>query len=239
MTLHEQRVLLVGGTSGLGLAVARAVLARGGVPIVASRRQESVDAALQELGPTALGTTVDLTDPVSVHAMVETAGAIDHVVYTAGEALQLTPLDDLTPDVIRGFWNTRYIGALTVIAAVRESIREGGSIVLTSGNAGQRPSSGWALGASICGAMDALTRQLALELAPIRVNAVAPGVTRSDLWSNMSDADQQAMYEGLASSLPVGRVGETEDVALAYVYAMEQGMATGTVTLVDGGAVLV
>ncbi|HTF10339.1 MAG TPA: SDR family oxidoreductase [Asanoa sp.] len=104
---------------------------------------------------------------------------------------------------------------------------------------GQRAAPGWALGASICGAVEALTRQLALELAPVRVNAIAPGVTRSPLWARMSDADQHATLKQLAASLPVGRPGEPEDVALAYVYAMEQPMATGTVLLVDGGAVLV
>jgi NAD(P)-dependent dehydrogenase (short-subunit alcohol dehydrogenase family) len=239
MSLSEQRVLIIGGTSGLGLAVAHAVAARGGLPIVASRRRASVDRAVAQLPGGAVGRSVTLSDPASVQALVDEAGPIDHLVYTAGEALQLTPLEDLTPDTVRAFWETRYIGALTAVRAVRAGIRRGGSIVLTSGNAGQRPGAGWALGASVCGAVDALTRELALELAPVRVNAVAPGVTRSDLWSTMDAQQRQAMYDGLAASLPVGRVGETGDVALAYVYAMEQPMATGTVITVDGGAVLV
>jgi NAD(P)-dependent dehydrogenase (short-subunit alcohol dehydrogenase family) len=91
----------------------------------------------------------------------------------------------------------------------------------------------------MCGALEALTRQLALELAPVRVNLVAPGVTRSPLWAGMSREDLRAMYDGLAATLPVGRVGEPCNVALAYVSAMAQPMATGTPILVDGGAVLV
>jgi NAD(P)-dependent dehydrogenase (short-subunit alcohol dehydrogenase family) len=236
--LKESRVLIVGGTSGLGLAVARAVIERGGVPFVASRRQSNVDDALAQL-PGAGGIAVDLIDPASIDAMIRAAGQIDHLVYTAGENLELTPLDDLTPEVIETFWRTRYIGAISVIRATRLKLNPAGSVVLTSGNAGQRPASGWALGASICGAMDALTRELALELAPIRVNAVAPGVTRSRLWSSMSDDEVQSMYAGVGAALPVGRIGETDDVALAYVYAMEQEMATGTIITVDGGAVLV
>jgi len=150
-------------------------------------------------------------------------------------------LPDVTPEIARRFWETRFIGALSVVraATLAGAVRDGGSIVLTGGNAAQRPAPGWALAASICGALDALTRQLALELAPVRVNLVAPGVTRSPLWAGMSPGDEQAMYEGLAAALPVGRVGETSDVALAYIYAMEQTMATGTSILVDGGAVLV
>jgi NAD(P)-dependent dehydrogenase (short-subunit alcohol dehydrogenase family) len=241
MTLTEQRVLIIGGTSGLGLAVARAVLDRGGHPVVASRRPASVQRALDDLGPGAAGSAVDVQDDASLVELLDTHGPFDHVVYTAGEPLEMTMLADLTAERIQAFWNTRYIGALNAVRVLtdRHGVRGDGSIVLTSGNAAQRPGPGWALGASICGAVDALTRQLALELAPLRVNNVAPGVTRSPLWSAMSEQEQSALYESVAAGLPVGRIAETADVALAYVYAMEQTMATGTSLLVDGGAVLV
>jgi NAD(P)-dependent dehydrogenase (short-subunit alcohol dehydrogenase family) len=241
MTLDQQRVLVVGGTSGLGLAVAHAAAERGATPVVASRRQASVDRALAGLPERASGITVDLTDAGSIARLVEHAGPIDHLVYTAGEPLSLVMLADLTPAIARDFWATRYFGALSVVRAVAGAglIQPGGSIVLTGGNAAQRPGPGWSLGASICGAMDALTRELALELAPVRVNLVAPGATRSPLWSALPDEQERQMYDGLSATLPVGRVGEPSDVALAYVYAMEQAMATGTCLLVDGGAVLV
>lgn len=241
MTLDGTRILLVGGSSGLGLAVAQAAAKHGATPIVASRKRASIDRALGVLPDRAEGTTVDVADPGSVARLVEHTGPIDHLVYTAGEPLRLTMLPDLTPEIARSFWETRYLGALGVIRAVTVAgtVRQGGSIVLTGGNAGQRPGPGWSLGASVCGAIDAVTRQLALELAPVRVNAVTPGVTRSPLWAGMSHEDEQAMYDGLAATLPVGRVGEPSDVALAYLYAMEQPMATGTSILVDGGAVLV
>jgi NAD(P)-dependent dehydrogenase (short-subunit alcohol dehydrogenase family) len=241
VTLDGARILLVGGTSGLGLAVAQAAAERGATPIVASRNPASVDRALATLPERAQGATVDLADTGSIARLVEHARPIDHLVYTAGEPLQFTMLPDLTPEIARSFWETRYFGALGVVRAVTVAgaVREGGSIVLTGGNAGQRPGPGWSLGASVCGAMEALTRQLALELAPLRVNLVAPGVTRSPLWAGMSRDDEQALYDGLAATLPVGRLGEPSDVALAYLYAMEQPMATGTSILVDGGAVLV
>lgn len=241
MTLDGTRILIVGGTSGLGLAVAQAAAERGATPIVASRNPASVERALGVLPERATGTTVDLADPASIERLVEFAGPVGHLVYSAGEPLRLTMLPDLTPQLARDFWETRYFGALAVIRAVTVAgaLDKSGSIVLTGGNAAQRPAPGWSLGASVTGAMDALTRQLALELAPIRVNLVAPGVTRSPLWAGMSGEEEQAMYDGLAAALPVGRVGESSDVALAYLYAMEQPMATGTSILVDGGAVLV
>ncbi|MEV4619274.1 SDR family oxidoreductase [Asanoa sp. NPDC049573] len=242
MALHGQRVLLVGGTSGLGLAVAQAVAERGGTPVVASRSRDRVERALRALPGGAEGATVDLADATSVAGLAERAGPVDHLVYTAGEPLALTMLADLTTDVAQRFYATRLFGALAVVRAVRAAgtLSEAGSVVLTGGNASQRSAPGWALGASICGAIEALTRQLALELAPVRVNAIAPGVTRTPMWAaGMSEAEQRAMFDELAGSLPVGRPGEPEDVALAYVYAMEQPMATGTVLLVDGGAVLV
>lgn len=241
MSLHEQSVLVIGGTSGLGLAVAQAVLDRRGHVVIASRRAESVERALGELGDGAAGTTVDVQDDASLAALLAEHGPVDHLVYTAGEPLEMRMLAELDADRIRSFWDTRYVGAMNAIRVITGlgGIREGGSIVLTSGNAAQRPGPGWALGASICGAVNALTRQLALELAPLRVNNVAPGVTRTPLWSAMSSQEQEALYESVASGVPVGRIAETEDVALAFVYAMEQPMATGTSLLVDGGAVLV
>jgi NAD(P)-dependent dehydrogenase (short-subunit alcohol dehydrogenase family) len=86
--------------------------------------------------------------------------------------------------------------------------------------------------------MDALTRALAVELAPIRVNAVCPGVVRTELWGNMTEADRDALYQNIAQSLPVGRVGEPDDLAHAYLYLMREGYCTGQVIVVDGGAVL-
>ena len=110
---------------------------------------------------------------------------------------------------------------------------------MTTGAAGRRPRKGWTLAASICGAMEALTRALAVELAPIRVNAVCPGVVRTELWNDMTEPDRDALYRNIAQSLPVGRVGEPEDLAHAYLYLMREGYSTGQVIVVDGGAVLV
>jgi NAD(P)-dependent dehydrogenase (short-subunit alcohol dehydrogenase family) len=238
MSLKNARVLVIGGTSGIGLAVASAAAERGALPIVVSRQRSSVDRALAQLPEHARGATVDLTDLSAVERLAADVGDIEHLVFTAGESLELAPLADLTPEIITGFFRTRFVGALTAVRVFAPRVTAGGSITLTSGTAAEQPGFG-ALPVSICGAMNALTKALAVELAPTRVNAVAPGVVRTPLWDALSDMDRQTMYDQAAQQLPLGRIGEVADAARAYLYCMEQEYGTGIVLTVDGGTVLV
>jgi NAD(P)-dependent dehydrogenase (short-subunit alcohol dehydrogenase family) len=238
MGLSGKRVLVVGGTSGIGLAVARAVLDRGATPVVVSRRAASVERALEQL-PGAEGGVCDIANEADVAGLGTAFGPLDHLVFTAGEPLALVPLSDVTTQTLQGFFGTRLFGAIDVVRAVAPALPADGSITLTTGTAGDRPGPGWLLGATVCGAVDAMTRTLALELAPLRVNAVSPGVVRSPLWSAMDDTDREAFFDSAAAALPLGRVGEVDDVARAYVYAMEQRHGTGAILRVDGGTVLV
>jgi NAD(P)-dependent dehydrogenase (short-subunit alcohol dehydrogenase family) len=239
INLKNQRAVIVGGTSGIGLAVARAAVEAGAEVVIASSRPARVEAALDQLGERATGRALDVLDPGDVTAFFAAAGPVDHVVYTAGGPLSMMTVAELDLDQARGFFDVRYFGALNVIRAAAGRLRGNASITLTSGTAGQRPGAGWALGASVCGAINSLTRTMAVELAPVRVNAVAPGVLRSAVWSRFDDADREAMYAQLGRSLPLGRVGEVADAAEAYLYCMTQAYTTGTVVTVDGGTLLV
>jgi NAD(P)-dependent dehydrogenase (short-subunit alcohol dehydrogenase family) len=230
------KAVILGGTSGIGFAVAEAAVAEGFEVTVASSRQSSVDKAVAAL-PGVRGVVLDLADAGAVAEFFSGHEDFDHLVYTAGEPLSMMPLDTLDLDTARRFFGLRYFGALGAVRAAAPHVR--GSITLTSGTAAARGGPGWAVGASICGAIEALTRSLAVELAPVRVNAVAPGVVRSPLWQRMSDADRESMYASIGASLPVGRVGEVEDVAQGYLYCMTQPWTTGTVLTIDGGTVLV
>ena len=238
ISMKGHQVIVIGGTSGIGLTIAQQSEAAGAHVNIASRRPASVDAAL-DLLKDATGHVVDVLDPGSVKAFFHEVGPFDHLVYTAGEPLSMMTIRDLDLDRARSFFEARYFGALNAVHMGVPYLAAGGSITLTSGTAAERPGSGWALGASVCGAMNSLIRSLAVELAPIRVNAVSPGVTRSAVWSQMSDADRDGMYEQLGNALPLGRIGEPADAADAYLYCMTQPYTTGQVVTVDGGSVLV
>lgn len=239
MSLTNQRVVIIGGTSGIGLATAHAAIEAGAQVIIASSRQSSIDAALGELSADTTGHALDVLDTRAVQAFFDEVGAFDHLAYTAGESLSLTPLNGMDIDQARNFFQIRFFGAMSAASAAAEHIRPGGSITLTSGSARTRPGAGWSVASSLCGATTSLAGALAVELAPLRVNVVEPGIIRSPLWSGMSPEDQQAMYDQQAQLLPAGRVGEVDDVAQAFLYSMTQSFMTGTSIPVDGGALLV
>lgn len=238
MNLENAHVLIIGGTSGIGLGVAAVVADRGGIPIVVSRSQSNVDRAVAELGENTRGMTVDLGDPASLAHLVDEVGQIEHLVFSAGEPLTMVGLTELNTAAITDFLGTRFVGQLQAVRVFAPRITPGGSITLTSGTAADKPGLG-VLPTAICGAINAMTRALAVELAPLRVNAVAPGPIETPLWSAFGEADRAAVYEQFASNLPAGRIGQPTDTALAYAYLMEQEFGTGVVLTVDGGTTLV
>lgn len=238
MTLKGQRIVILGGSSGIGLATAEAASAEGAELVIASSNRARVEEAVARLPKGTLGRTLDLTDEEAVKALFADLGGFDQLVFTAGETLQLGTLKDTDVATARSFFSLRYWGAFMAAKYGSPFIRPGGSIVFTSGLAGARPRAGWSLGASICSAMEGLTRALAMELAPVRVNIVSPGVVKSPLWAKMSEADREALYRATAEKLPVGHVGEVEEIAQAYLYLMRQTYCTGEVLRVDGGGAL-
>ena len=111
--------------------------------------------------------------------------------------------------------------------------------MLTTGIAGQRSQKGWVIAASVCGTIEALTSALAVELAPMRVNAVSPGVVRTSLWQKMSAPEGERLHETVGNSLAVRRIGEAHEIAQAYLFLMQEGFATGQTVVIDDGTVLV
>jgi NAD(P)-dependent dehydrogenase (short-subunit alcohol dehydrogenase family) len=235
----DKRVVLLGGSSGIGLAVAHEVVAQGGEAVIASSNAPRVQQAVASLGGKTEGHTLDLSDEFAIQSFFQKVGDFDHLVITAGDSLKLDDLAGMDLNKARRAFELRYWGALTAVKYASVNIRKGGSIVLTTGIAGDRPQKGWVLAASVCGAVVSLTRALAVELAPLRVNAVSPGVVRTNLWQSIPEQDREKMYESVGKTLLVGRVGEVAEIARAYVFLMREGFSTGQVVVVDGGTVLV
>jgi NAD(P)-dependent dehydrogenase (short-subunit alcohol dehydrogenase family) len=237
--LTGKRIIVMGGSSGIGLATAQALATEGAHLVIVSGNLERVEQALAILSGSHEGYAVDLGKEENIRQFFEKAGSFDHLVYTAGENLQLSEIAHTDIPKARDYFNIRYWGALASVKYGAPHIDAGGSIVLTSGIAGARPGKGWSLGASICSAMEGFARAMAVELAPIRVNIVSPGVVRTNLWNNMSAADREQLYKSVGDSLPVKRVGEATDIAQTYLYLLKQAFGTGQTIVVDGGAVLV
>jgi NAD(P)-dependent dehydrogenase (short-subunit alcohol dehydrogenase family) len=237
--LQDKRVVVLGGSSGIGLAVAEQAASQGASVIIASSSAERVQKAVASIGGGAQGQAVDLSDERAVATFFSKLGTFDHLVFTAGDSLHLHDLAATDLQQARRAFELRYWSALAAVKYGSPQIRKGGSVVLTTGIAGRRPQSGWVMAASVCGAIEALTRALAIELAPIRVNAVSPGVVRTNLWQNMSSAEREQLFESVGKRLPVGRIGEAHDIAQAYLFLMQEGFGTGQTVVVDGGTLLV
>jgi NAD(P)-dependent dehydrogenase (short-subunit alcohol dehydrogenase family) len=242
-TLHSilagKKVILLGGSSGLGLATAKAAAAEGAKVIIVSGNRQRIEDALKELPAGSEGYAVDLGIEDNIRAFFEKMGGFDHLVYTAAESLSLNNISETEIGKARDFFTLRYWGAFAAVKYGAAHINQGGSINLTSGIASARPGRGWALASSICGAMEGFVRAAAVELAPIRVNSVVPGVVKTNLWNSMTEAARENLYKTVGDSLLVRRVGEAEDIAQAFLYLMKQQFGTGQNIVIDGGAILV
>ncbi len=238
MTLAEQRVVVIGGSSGMGLATARAAALEGAAVTVASSSRTRVDAALAELPEGCEGAVLDVRDEAEVSALFERSGDVDHVVFTAGDAFTPRPLADLGMNDARAIFDVRFWGAVTVAKYAASRIRPAGSIALTTGTVGQRPVPGAALAAAGAGAAEGLVRGLAAELAPIRVNAVRAGAIRTPLWDAVPESQRDALFTRLAQRTLTATVGEPEEIAMAHLHLMQNRYVTGTIVTVDGGLML-
>jgi len=238
MGIVGQRVVVIGGTSGIGLAVAGAVARGGGVPIVASSTKERIDEAVEALGGAAEGHRVDAGDEDSIRALFAQVGEFDHLVYTAGPYLLFKSLAEVSLAEARDSFDVRYWGAFAAAKYATAGLRPGGSIVFTSGIISARPAANLAAPVSATGAVEALTRALAVELAPIRVNVVRLGpVGRKP--EEGSEHDQGELYQQIRDKLLIKRMGTPQEAAAGYVHLLENGFITGSVVTLDGGYILV
>lgn len=235
MKLNDQRVLVVGGSSGIGEATAHAFAEAGATVTIASRDAARLAASKDRIGYGVSTGVMDITDDASVRAFLDSAGEFDHVVVSAAQTAT-GPVRGLELDDAYAAMDSKFWGAYRIARVVR--IRQGGSLTFVSGFLSVRPSKNSVLQGAINAALESLARGLALELAPVRVNTVSPGLIATPLWSKIDAEARDRMYEGAAARLPAGRVGQPEDVANAVLYLASTPYATGSTVLVDGGGAI-
>lgn len=238
-SLAGKRVILLGASSGIGLATARMAAAEGAGIVIVSGNQQRVDQALKELPVGSEGYAVDLGKEENIRDFFASAGRFDHLVYSAGENLTLSSIAQTDISQAKEFFTIRFWGAFAAVKYAAPLINEGGSIGLTSGTANIRPGAGWSVASAICGSMEGLVRAMAVELSPIRVNCVVPGVIKSPLWDSMDPQVRDELFQQVSKSSLVKRVGHPDDVAQGFLYLMKQRNGTGQSLLIDGGAALV
>jgi NAD(P)-dependent dehydrogenase (short-subunit alcohol dehydrogenase family) len=238
LSLNGKRVVVLGGTSGIGLATAKAFLDESAQVIIASRSSSKLSDAKAKLGGNVEGYEIDFRSEEKVADFFKRVGKFDHLVVTAGEGA-MGHFSELPVATVREAFDSKFWGQYITVRAALPYLNNESSITLTSGVYGVRPPQGATTLASINSAIDGLARGLSVDLSPIRVNVVSPGIVDTPLYAGMSAEQRQELYNSIAQQLPVGRVAQPEDIAETYVYLAKNGFTTGTTVLVDGGAHLV
>jgi NAD(P)-dependent dehydrogenase (short-subunit alcohol dehydrogenase family) len=236
MKLDGSRLVVIGGASGVGFAVAAAALEAGAEVVVGSSQTARIEAAAKRLGRGAKGERVDVRDEASVAAFFDAAGGFDHLVFTAGDWGQMTgPTGDLDVEASKGRMEVRLWGAARSAKYAIRRIAKDGSITLTGGMLAHRPMPGAPLTTASAHTTEGLAIGLARDLAPIRVNAVCLGLILSEQVATMGEP----AIKGWTASLPLPRAGTVEEAAEAYLYLMRATYVTGQIVRVDGGGSLV
>ncbi len=233
MLLSGQKVVVVGGSYRNCVATAELAKAQGAEVIIASRSAEKVKAAADKIG--AAGIVADVTNDDSVVNLFKACGPVDHVVVSAAQ-LKSGPFKTVSMEDVRSTMEGKFWGAWRVARAA--DIRAGGSLTLVSGFLSIRPRPNSAIVGAANGAIESLARSLALELAPVRVNCVSPGIIDTPIRAGMPEAARKDMLAKIAGGLPVGRVGLGEDIGMQILAFMANGFATGAIVYIDGGALV-
>jgi NAD(P)-dependent dehydrogenase (short-subunit alcohol dehydrogenase family) len=231
--LTGKKVVVIGGSSGIGLSTAELARNQGAEVVIASRNAERLNAAAAKLGVTAI--VADVTSDDSIASLFEKCGTVDHVVLTAAQ-LRSGPFKTVAMEDVRATMENKFWGAWRVARSA--DIRAGGSLTLVTGFLSVRPRPNSAIVGAANGALESLARSLALELAPVRVNAVSPGIIDTPIRAAMPEAARKDMLARTAAALPVGRVGTGEDIARQILAFMTIGFATGSIVYLDGGALI-
>jgi NAD(P)-dependent dehydrogenase (short-subunit alcohol dehydrogenase family) len=242
-TLAGKKVMIVGGSSGIGLGVAASALERGAEVVIVGRSLSKLQAAERVLAASdgrVLAISADMTQEAEVARLFDKIGTLDHLVSTAGTAPPGDPIDRTDLEIVRRFVDNKLIGAFTLAKHAVRTLRTGGSMTFTSGiNKDRPPVPGGSVVSAIAGSFSYFARALSLELAPTRVNVVSPGWVDTPLFDELAGEAKLSFFQGMAARLPAGKIATPTDIAPAYVFAMESEFTTGQTLHIDGGQSLI
>lgn len=238
--LNNQHVLIVGGSSGMGLASARVLAEAGATVTIASRSREKLDAALARLPKCVTAQVMDFTDRKSIDealsAIVAAAGSLDHLVLAGAGAPAWGAFSEVRIEALQSAIDTKLFGYWNTMQAALAHLRKDGSVTLLSGAAARTAIPGTAGLAAVNGGINQMAVTLAKELAPLRVNVISPGLVDTPAYDGMPQEAKAGMFAGVAASLAVGRTGVPDDIADAVLFLVSNGFTTGAILDVDGGA---
>lgn len=241
-SLAGKKVVIVGGSSGVGLGVAEAAFSKGARTFIVGRSAEKLKAAEQSLGEGSGVVTLaaDMTREEQVAGLFAQIGAFDHLVVTAGAPPTNYPIGESNMEAVRAFVDNKLMGAVILAKHAVGSLASAGSITFTSGiNKDRPPVPGGSVVAAIAGSFGYFARALALELAPARVNVVSPGWVDTPMWDELVGDAKADFFAHMAPRLPARRIARPQDVAAAYLFLMESDFTTGETIRIDGGQNLI
>jgi NAD(P)-dependent dehydrogenase (short-subunit alcohol dehydrogenase family) len=231
----EKKIVIIGGSSGMGLATAQRLSLEGFQVVIASRSEEKLQAALSKIKGQAESKSLDFTDEQSVRSFFDWVGPFDHLVLMAAGLPAWGTLLEIETSALESAFRTKFWGYFFCTKYARPKLRENGSILFTIGGAARSAIPGTAGVAAVNGAIMCMAYTLAKELAPIRVNILSPGLVDTPAYNWMSEEEKQAFFRQMGGDLPVGRVGKADEIAEAAHYLLMNGYTTGAVLDVDGG----
>lgn len=233
--LRGKSVLVAGGASGMGMAVAAKVAAFGATVHIVGRSPERLAKARAAITGEVVTHRADISVESDIATLAETIPQVDHIVITAAD-LTIKPFAQITDAEIESTFAAKFWGAVYLVRHFAPRLPSNGSVTFFGGSTAYKAVPGASIVAAVNAALDGFARTLALELAPVRVNVLSPGVVETPAWNSVPEKDRAEVLKSIGAAQPVGRVGRPEELADAALYLMGNGYATGTVLQVDGGA---
>ena len=232
--LEGQKVVIVGGTSGMGYGAAQEAIKHGAEVIIVGTTMEKINIAVSALGEKSQGLLANILEESSLESLADQLETIDHIFITASPG-GTNRLADLDFDIKKSYLYGKVWSSLMTVKMLLPKINKQGSVTFLTGGFALKPDGNATMVTGAYAALEGLTRALALELAPIRVNNIRPGMIDSPLWNFMDEDQREQLFKVEAAKNPLGKIGTIGDIGHAAVFLMINQYINGETLDVSGG----